>query len=329
MRTQSPDVSVVLPAHNSAETLAGAMASVLEQTGPALELIVIDDGSTDDTATVARAFADARVRVLRNPTNLGIAASLNRGIAEARGRFIARMDADDLALPGRLKGQVCFLNSHPGVAVVGMQALVSDGLTAEASEMTDYPTEPEDVAQGLFFGLPMLHPTVMFDRDQIAADDLMYDTSFVVRQERELLIRLSRRCAVANMCVPGLVYRRHAQSITAKRLEQQRSTAARITTAALTSCGLQAPVARVEAITAMSGFAPHAITGRGIAAIDDTAAWLIENRPRFGYLDGHAWEALVHARRDLACRRIDTIDPDSVPVDDLNLTGNVTRRVAV
>src|SRR5882724_5687019 len=117
----APEVSVLLPAYNAAATVAKAAESVLTGDDVALELILIDDGSTDGTSEVLESIArDSRVRVISHQ-NMGLAASLNQGIAVASAPFIARMDADDISAPGRLDRQLKFLSDHPDVVLVGGQ----------------------------------------------------------------------------------------------------------------------------------------------------------------------------------------------------------------
>jgi len=113
-------VSVVLPTFNRADTVGRAIRSVLDQTFTDLELIVVDDGSTDDTVAVLARFADPRLRVLRSTVNRGVSAARNKGIEEARGRFIAFEDSDDSWRPQKLQRQIdCLASAGEGVAVVG------------------------------------------------------------------------------------------------------------------------------------------------------------------------------------------------------------------
>src|SRR6478672_8128862 len=117
-----------MPVRDGEAYLEEAVASVLGQTLEDLELIVVDDGSTDSSGEILErlAAADPRVHILTGSTRSGISAALNRGWREARGGYIARLDADDVALPGRLERQVRFLDEHPAVAVVGSAAILID-----------------------------------------------------------------------------------------------------------------------------------------------------------------------------------------------------------
>ena len=117
----SPPVSVILPVRDGAADLPTAVDTILKQTFADFELIAIDDGSSDGTAAVLDGLRDPRVRVIHQD-NMGLAATLNRGIALACGRYIARQDHDDLAMPTRLEKQVAFMEANPDCALVGTRA---------------------------------------------------------------------------------------------------------------------------------------------------------------------------------------------------------------
>ncbi len=114
----TPYISVILPVYNSAAWVAATIDSILGQTFRDFELIVINDGSTDNSEAVIRSFSDDRIRYLSQP-NRGLVATLNRGIAEARGQYLARIDADDICLPERFAKQAAWLDARPETAVVG------------------------------------------------------------------------------------------------------------------------------------------------------------------------------------------------------------------
>src|SRR5436190_20858327 len=115
-----------MPVHNGERYMREAIESILVQTFTNFEFLVVDNGSTDDSVEIARSYADPRVRVLTEPQP-GLVPALNRGIAEARGQYIARMDADDVSVPQRLMRQVDYTRRHPNTAMVGTWAQVIDG----------------------------------------------------------------------------------------------------------------------------------------------------------------------------------------------------------
>jgi glycosyltransferase involved in cell wall biosynthesis len=123
---QVPKISVLLPVYNSGTFLAQAIDSVLAQSFSDFELIVINDGSTDESETIISRYADARIVYVKNESNLGLIATLNKGLALCKGKFIARMDADDISLPQRFEKQVEFLEQYPEVAVVATKIVMID-----------------------------------------------------------------------------------------------------------------------------------------------------------------------------------------------------------
>ncbi len=179
-----PLVSVLLAAHNDGRYLAAAVESVLRQTVGDLELIVVDDGSTDETPDVLTALTDPRVLLLRNDTQIGLAASLNRGLDRAEGRYVARLDADDVALPNRLERQ---LGRMMEVAVLGTAVLDLDE-GGEPGTLHRNPLGPRAVRWLSLFSSPFFHPTVLVDRKSLG--DLRYDTSYLESEDYDLWTRL-------------------------------------------------------------------------------------------------------------------------------------------
>lgn len=112
-----PKISVIMPAYNAERYIREAIDSILRQTWSDFELIIIDDGSTDSTAAIIAEYTDNRIRFCPNAQNMGVAATLNRGLELACGAYIARMDADDISLPERFAKQAAYLDAHPDVTV--------------------------------------------------------------------------------------------------------------------------------------------------------------------------------------------------------------------
>ena len=154
-----PKVSVVLMVLNGVPLLNGCIQSVLAQTMADFEFIIIDDGSTDETWNVINSFRDPRIRAFTQ-TNVGVAASANRGIHLARASYIARIDHDDVMMPTRLQEQLQFLQLNPAVALVGSyaQLIYGDSLS---SDFYRAPTKSSALRLRLIFENPVVHPSVM------------------------------------------------------------------------------------------------------------------------------------------------------------------------
>ena len=141
------------------------------------ELIVVDDGSIDSTPAILSKFKDERLLVLKNNTNLGVAGSLNRGIATARGKYIARMDADDISFPNRFKIQSEFLNLNPQVMVVASTFYKIDNDNARIGRSVASSSEL-GTRWSCYFNNPFAHPTVMMRRNFVVKHNLMFSDRY-------------------------------------------------------------------------------------------------------------------------------------------------------
>lgn len=200
----TPEVSVVMPVHNGAEYLREAVDSILAQTLTDLELIAIDDGSTDTSNAILKnyALADKRIRVICQD-NAGIATALNRGISEARGAYIARMDADDICAPDRLARQVKFMNTRPTTGLCGTGWSFIGRRKGSVVPVTD----DAGIRAAQLFRPSIAHPTAMIRRDLITKYDLWYNTELKQAEDYELWLRLSRHAKMANLPESLLSYR--------------------------------------------------------------------------------------------------------------------------
>lgn len=183
----TPLVSVLLPCRNGARTLALAMRSVLNQTFDDFELLLLNDGSTDDSVAIARSFGDSRVRVCGDGVGRGLPWRLNEGVAAASGRYIARMDADDVCFPERFARQVAFLDAHPEVDLVGCRAVVFRDSGEVVGLLPFVPSHAGLCAQP-WRNIPLPHPSWMGRRSWFEAHP--YRLPEVRRAEdQELLLR--------------------------------------------------------------------------------------------------------------------------------------------
>lgn len=208
----TPLVSVLLAVYNGGLLLDEAIHSILAQTFTDFELLVIDDGSTDDSSQRAASFNDPRIRILRNETNIGLTRSLNRGLAEARGEYVARQDADDISLPNRLAAQVEFLRSNPSVVLVGTSAVRINPKGTRIGT-NDMPTTHEAIRWASLVDNPFLHTSVMFRR-AVVQEAGGYDEEFVVCQDYALWNRLAAKNRVANLPERLVLMREHESSMT-------------------------------------------------------------------------------------------------------------------
>ena len=198
-----PCVSVVLPVYNVAPYIEATIASILEQTFADFELLVLDDCSTDDTAARVQSIRDPRLRFIRNPRNLGRAGTDNAALPHVRGKFIAKMDGDDLCHPERLARQVAFLESNPDVNVVG--AWIQN--FGASTYLNRYPASP-DAAQVLtLFTLPTGNPAVMLRASLFRDQGLVYNNALRQTEDYDFFARYVRELRVASLPEPLIQYR--------------------------------------------------------------------------------------------------------------------------
>jgi glycosyltransferase involved in cell wall biosynthesis len=206
-------VSVVLAVHNGAASLDAAIASVRAQTFTDLELIVVDDRSTDRTPEIVarHAAADPRVVAVAAGRRLGLAGALNLGWRRARGELIARLDADDECLPTRLERQVACLAAHPEIDVLGTGAILVDDEGREIARAVR-PPDHDTLVGDIFRASPFMHPTVMMRRSFLEALG-GYDETLGRAQDFDLWLRGRSRFRYANLPDPLVRYRVRARPL--------------------------------------------------------------------------------------------------------------------
>jgi glycosyltransferase involved in cell wall biosynthesis len=164
---ENPLVSVIIPAHNRAQLVQKAIESVLMQSYKNLEIIVVDDASDDATPQVLANFSasDPRVKVLTNEKNLGLVRNLNKGISVSRGKYIARLDDDDLWIdPGKIENQVQFLEDNKDYVLIGSGVIKVDEQGKEVSRIL-FPEKDKEIREIMFLKSPFVHSGVVFRKD--------------------------------------------------------------------------------------------------------------------------------------------------------------------
>ncbi|WKZ67344.1 MAG: glycosyltransferase [Flavobacteriales bacterium] len=212
-----PLVTVLLPVHNASAYLQRTIDSISAQTLADHEVIAIDDGSTDGSAAILQAHAGPRFRIIRHAANQGLVASLNEGLAEARGRYIARMDADDLMHPERLERQAAWMDGHPEVAVLAtcVGLINADGEPCGTWDTDQRAVTEADIADLLPRTNCIAHPTVMLRRDALGG--LRYEDRQRGAEDWDLWLRLMARGArIAKLPEQLVQYRVHASSVMAE-----------------------------------------------------------------------------------------------------------------
>ncbi len=208
----TPAVSVIMPAFNTEKYLRAAVQSILDQTFTDFELLIIDDGSTDDTAQIATALAatDRRICVITNPKNLGVSVARNIGIKAANAPLIALQDADDLSTPERFKKQIAFMEANPDVAVVSPNRISFD---ANGTEKNHRPMPARPTWQSMKKRNEIVCTATMI-RKSVLDEVGGFNEFFVMAEDYELWLRIVKKHSIANLSDPLCKIRVHSQSTT-------------------------------------------------------------------------------------------------------------------
>ncbi|HZL34464.1 MAG TPA: glycosyltransferase [Tepidisphaeraceae bacterium] len=220
--SQSPAISVLMPIYNARPFLAAAMDSVLAQTFGDLELVAVDDGSTDGSLEMLRKYeaADPRVRVISRP-NTGIVGALSDGLAACRADFIARMDGDDTCSPDRFAKQAAYLNEHTECVAVGCQVLLTDETGSPICIKKDTLFSHEEIdAAHLSNGWPLTHGALMMRREAVLRVG-GYREQYKWLEDLDLFLRLAEIGKLANLPEVLYRYRQHPGSICWTRQGEQ------------------------------------------------------------------------------------------------------------
>lgn len=190
-----PKITVAMPAHNAAPYVNEALDSILGQSCRDFELLVVDDGSTDDTARRVETYADRRIRLIRSGSRQGRAAARNAALREARGAYLAWMDADDIAMPRRLEKQAAFLDAHPHVDVCGGWLQYFH----QSTTLERFPAAPEEVRAATVFGAAVANGCSMLRLEALRAHGQCFDPTLERAEDfafwADLLLGARRRAA--------------------------------------------------------------------------------------------------------------------------------------
>jgi len=215
----NPRVTVLMTVYNGSRFLRDSIRSILNQTFNNFEFIIVDDCSTDDSLKIIHSFVDSRIKVIRNPQNIGLTKSLNKGLKSAKGKYIARMDADDISLSDRLTLQYKYLEEHSDISLLGGGAHFIDEnnkVTRTKLRLPDH----DSILFYCFFNNPFIHSSVMFRRECLATVGL-YDEYYKYAQDYELWTRWTDHYKVANLSQVIIKWRNSTTNITNTKRDKQ------------------------------------------------------------------------------------------------------------
>lgn len=221
----NPLVSIILPAYNAQETIEEAINSIIQQTYKNWELIVINDGSQDNTDSIVKSFKDPRIKYYVNDGNKKLIYTLNRGLDLAAGKYIARMDADDISLPMRLEKQVNFLEKNPDYVILGGQITCfgKKGVIPMRVSLTD-----QELRQELLWHNPFAHPTVMMRTSTIKSNSIYYSVDYMHAEDYKMWTDIARYGLLANLNEVVLRYRLSSSQVSQSSVKGMIETTRRI-----------------------------------------------------------------------------------------------------
>ncbi len=219
---QTPLISVVMAVYNGGPYLAASIESILNQTWRDFELIVVDDGSTDASWAILTDYAarDERIVALRNPANAGVVRSLNTGLQKARGRIIARQDADDISAPARFQAQLDYLGSHNDYGLVAAVPQLIDPEGHPLDQTGRDATENEEIQSKLLDHMCLCGATIMVRRESLEAAGFFFSDGLNASEDYDICLRLAEVTKVASLRGGLYLYRQLPQS--ASRTQEQR-----------------------------------------------------------------------------------------------------------
>lgn len=232
----SPLISVLFPVYNSGKFLKEGMQSLLRQTVSDFEILALDDASTDSSIAILEEINDPRIQIIRQTQNLGVTANLNSGIPLAKGKFIARMDADDLSHPKRFQKQLELFSQFPDLGMCGTWAKT----IGQKEQTFRYPCSPQEIQCALLLFNPIAHSSVMIRADLLRKFQLTYSTDYKSAQDYELWNRISKVSTIRNIPEPLISYRIHDGQVSHDKAVKQSQFARSIRASLLESLGISA-----------------------------------------------------------------------------------------
>lgn len=275
-----PRISVIMPVYNNAIYLQEAINTILWQTLNDLELIIIDDGSTDGSAGIIHEIQDTRVKKVFHTENMGIVTSLNQGLDLSQGEYIARMDSDDAAALNRLEVQAYFMDQNPTIDICGT------GYTSNyLGPVKLNPMHHEEIKVWLLFNCCILHPSVMMRRSSIDRLGIRYDYNYPHAEDYELWNRLSSCAKLANLPHNLMYYRAHEGQISNKYRVIQDHSARNIRQRQLSQLGIHLSDEEYAIFARLAEFRVNPENYEDYQAATGFANWVLDQNRQYHVFD--------------------------------------------
>lgn len=238
----APAISVLMPVYNGGSYLSAAIESILNQDFTDFEFLLINDGSTDNSEQIILSYTDPRILYIKNETNIRLIATLNKGIELCRGKYIVRMDADDISEQSRLKIQYAFMESQPDVALCGSWFK----LFGEQHSTIKYTGQHNTIRMKMLYQCHFCHPSVIMRTAVIKQIEPKFDAAFIHAEDYEFFSRICEKFKVANIQQALLQYRFHTGSVSAQNKNTQVNNSSVIKKRMFAKMGIEATEADLQ-----------------------------------------------------------------------------------
>ncbi len=216
---ESPAISVLMPVYNGALYLREAIDSILQQSFTDFEFLIINDGSTDGSEKIIRSYQDPRIRLVNNEVNIKLIATLNKGIALCKGKYIARMDADDISMPERLEKQYHFMEQNQSIGICGtLYKSFAENITVGVCR---YAETHEDICFKQLYQIQVSHGTVLLRTETLKKYELIFDANYPHAEDYDFFTRASRVTRLHNLQFVGYLVRQHELEVSKKYRSDQ------------------------------------------------------------------------------------------------------------
>jgi len=269
---ENPKLTVLMSVYNSELYVKHAIDSILNQTFGDFEFIIFNDGSSDRSADIIRSFSDPRIRFIDYKENSGrYTERLNEGIRIAGGKYIARMDHDDIAFPKRLGRQFKFMEDNPDIGACGANIVT---IGAVEGRVIRFQTEYEMIKSTLFFNGALAHPTIIMRKSVLEKNNIVYDSNFYPIEDYKLYLDISRYSKLGNIPEVLLKYRLHPDQMSKVFYAAQRAITKKIYKQQFQEMGVTATDKELEVHSSLW----DASLARSSYDINETGEWLLKLR---------------------------------------------------
>lgn len=219
-------VSILLPVYNAANTIQETLDSIFIQTYTDYEVIIINDGSIDNSEEIILKNNDSRIRYYSNPGNKGLIYTLNRGIDLCKGEYIVRIDADDLMLPTRIEKQVDYMDTHPQTVALGSAVWNFDGIHKD--KLYTPPLDPKEMQSRILLGSPLPHPAAIIRKSILDTYNIRFNANYIHAEDYKFWRDLLQYGELANLKEPLIKYRLSPTQISSKHKKTQLAISAQL-----------------------------------------------------------------------------------------------------